>query len=461
MDRTSSPSTYSRSESNSVPWPAHQHRGPAVELPQPGQLAGQVPARGERRAARAPATATRQRACRAASPSGPTLRTVTRSGQRGRRAASARSVVTDPPPLARPARRAGGAASAAPARRRPGVAEHAAHAARGRGSPRSACTAAGSPSRTAASARRATRSAAAAAASATSTATSSGDAHRPAERRRPPGARARRAPRRGRRAAPPARSAPASRTARSPAATGLSGGPARWPARRPARRRRSTPSSSASGRSCTRWRSVGPGERLDVVRRDVVAPGQPRPRAAAPAARSRRAARRPAPGRRGCGWPGRRRRRSRAPRVRPRPGATAPRGRRQVGGAGDRRAPRPRPGRAGRSRRRAGQHLDLVLARRQRHRQLEQEAVELGLGQRVGALVLDRVLGGGDQERVGQRPRAARRRVTCRSSIASSSEACVFGGVRLISSASSRLVKTGPSRKENSRACGRRRPASR
>ena len=34
--------------------------------------------------------------------------------------------------------------------------------------------------------------------------------------------------------------------------------------------------------------------------------------------------------------------------------------------------------------------------------------------------------------------------------MASSSEACVFGGVRLISSASSRFVKTGPRRKENS-----------
>src|SRR6266702_5657814 len=37
--------------------------------------------------------------------------------------------------------------------------------------------------------------------------------------------------------------------------------------------------------------------------------------------------------------------------------------------------------------------------------------------------------------------------VTCRSSMASSSAAWVFGGVRLISSASRRLVNTGPSRK--------------
>ncbi len=39
---------------------------------------------------------------------------------------------------------------------------------------------------------------------------------------------------------------------------------------------------------------------------------------------------------------------------------------------------------------------------------------------------------------------------TWRSSMTSSSDACVFGGVRLISSASSRLVKTGPSRNSNS-----------
>jgi hypothetical protein len=39
---------------------------------------------------------------------------------------------------------------------------------------------------------------------------------------------------------------------------------------------------------------------------------------------------------------------------------------------------------------------------------------------------------------------------TWRSSIASSNEAWVFGGVRLISSAISRLVNTGPGRKENS-----------
>ena len=41
--------------------------------------------------------------------------------------------------------------------------------------------------------------------------------------------------------------------------------------------------------------------------------------------------------------------------------------------------------------------------------------------------------------------------VTCRSCIASNSAACVFGGVRLISSARITLANSGPSRKRNSR----------
>src|SRR5690606_39965042 len=51
----------------------------------------------------------------------------------------------------------------------------------------------------------------------------------------------------------------------------------------------------------------------------------------------------------------------------------------------------------------AVEDVDLVLAGGQRDRQLEEEAVELGLGQRVGALVLDGVLGRGHQEGVGER----------------------------------------------------------
>ncbi len=45
--------------------------------------------------------------------------------------------------------------------------------------------------------------------------------------------------------------------------------------------------------------------------------------------------------------------------------------------------------------------------------------------------------------------RASPSTLTCRSSIASSSAACVLGGVRLISSASSRFVNTGPWRNSN------------
>ena len=49
MERTSSPGTYSRRLSNSVPWPRCRMRRPAVELAQPGQPAGQVLAGVERR----------------------------------------------------------------------------------------------------------------------------------------------------------------------------------------------------------------------------------------------------------------------------------------------------------------------------------------------------------------------------------------------------------------------------
>src|SRR5919201_1750147 len=49
----------------------------------------------------------------------------------------------------------------------------------------------------------------------------------------------------------------------------------------------------------------------------------------------------------------------------------------------------------------------LLPRRRISHDRLEEEAVELGLGQRIRALVLDRVLRGEDEERPGQRARLA------------------------------------------------------
>src|SRR5215469_2925131 len=54
-----------------------------------------------------------------------------------------------------------------------------------------------------------------------------------------------------------------------------------------------------------------------------------------------------------------------------------------------------------------GQDADLLVPAWHRYGQLDQEPVELRFGQRVGAFVLDRVLGGREQERIGQRPRGS------------------------------------------------------
>ena len=53
---------------------------------------------------------------------------------------------------------------------------------------------------------------------------------------------------------------------------------------------------------------------------------------------------------------------------------------------------------------------ELVLLARVAERGLQEEAVELRLGQRERPLLLDRVLGGEQEERVGQRPSWPRRR---------------------------------------------------
>ena len=75
---------------------------------------------------------------------------------------------------------------------------------------------------------------------------------------------------------------------------------------------------------------------------------------------------------------------------------------------------------------------------------LEEEAVELRLGQRVGALHLDRVLRREDDERVRAAGASCPATVTPPSCIASSSADWVFGVARLISSARTRCAKTGP-----------------
>jgi hypothetical protein len=76
---------------------------------------------------------------------------------------------------------------------------------------------------------------------------------------------------------------------------------------------------------------------------------------------------------------------------------------------------------------------------------LHHEAVDLRLGQRIRALGLDRVLRRHHEERIGtlcDSPAI----VTWRSCMTSSSALCTLAGARLISSASSRLVNTGPER---------------
>jgi len=85
--------------------------------------------------------------------------------------------------------------------------------------------------------------------------------------------------------------------------------------------------------------------------------------------------------------------------------------------------------------------------------QLEQKAVGLRLGQRIGAFLFDRVLRGHDEKRLWQRV-GLPADVTCRSCIASSKALCTLAGARLISSASTRLAKIGPRCGENSPVFG-------
>ena len=89
--------------------------------------------------------------------------------------------------------------------------------------------------------------------------------------------------------------------------------------------------------------------------------------------------------------------------------------------------------------------LQLLVLARVAEARPQEEAVELRLGQRERALVLDRVLGRDQQERVGQRAASTPSTVTWCSAIASSSADCVFGIARLISSTSTMFANSGPS----------------
>ena len=258
IERTSSPTTYSRSESNSVPWPRISTAAP-VDLAQLGQPRRQMLAATGTAAGPGPARAPGGDRCRPARPSGPIERAVTASARwspRRRRGSAgwrrSRSPGGDSDGVAR------GSALAA---RRPGVPQHAAEPAAirrcGRAAPHPPAGRAGPRCRrpAPAAARRAL------AASPTSTSTSS-DQHQqqhPESRCRP-----------GRRAAIGSTHSSATSPVRPVRTT--SGAPARTPGCRRARRRGWRPPARPPGRSAIRCRSVGRAMRLDVVGRDVVRP---------------------------------------------------------------------------------------------------------------------------------------------------------------------------------------------
>ena len=82
---------------------------------------------------------------------------------------------------------------------------------------------------------------------------------------------------------------------------------------------------------------------------------------------------------------------------------------------------------------------------------VEHESIKLSLGKGIGSFLLDGVLSCQDKERSGVGDAAS---LQCHliSCMASSRADCVLGGVRLISSARTRLAKIGPCRKRNSRS---------
>ena len=75
---------------------------------------------------------------------------------------------------------------------------------------------------------------------------------------------------------------------------------------------------------------------------------------------------------------------------------------------------------------------------------LQKKTVELRFGKRIGAFELDRILGGKNGEALSDSAWRSPSIVTWRSSIDSSNAAWVRGGIRLISSTSSRSVNIGP-----------------
>ena len=366
--------------------PAHPHRRAAVELAQPGQPAGQVPARrgtgGSTRTA--PGTAVRRLAARQ-----PQRADRAHGDAVGRPVAAAGRAQRVGRGAARRRGRRSGCRVGRARRGRPRVAHHAAHAAPARCSSRQLglwpARRAGPRGARRARSRRRTRRRPPARRRRRRAATSEhATAATPASRR--PAARAGRAGEHGTSAA---------RAGQRHGGRPLSAGRARRRATLSSTPSTVTPSSSASGRSATRWRSVG---RASALTSSGVTKSRPRQPGPGPASRSSAVAPRgdtpSASDGDVAGRAGEVDDVAERPRADRRPGGPASAPAARSAGPATGADPGARRGRAGRSRRRAASTLELVLPRRQRMRHLEQEAVELRLGQRVGALVLDRVLRG-------------------------------------------------------------------
>ena len=267
--RTSSPPTYSRSESNSVPCPRTRTAArPSSSRSRASRLGRCLRESNGGSDPHRPRRPSSDR-CRPARPSGPRLRTVTRSARRSPRRVGRSAVVER------------GAAPGASVERGAGC----------RCAPADGCQASrssraprGAPVLVTSRVRRARRRRGGPGrpGGASSVQRGRGDGREPA-RRAPTQQHHQRAAtattvadRRAQHAPAPARAGPAAGR-RHGASAGISGGPAPSRARVARTWPTATPSSSASGRSESRCASVRVGERLDVVGGDEVAAVQPGP----------------------------------------------------------------------------------------------------------------------------------------------------------------------------------------
>ena len=96
-------------------------------------------------------------------------------------------------------------------------------------------------------------------------------------------------------------------------------------------------------------------------------------------------------------------------------------------------------------------HLELRLLSRVAEARAQEEAIELRFGEREGSLVLDRVLGGDQQERLGQLSRDTVDRDLTLAPSPRAARDWVFGVARLISSTRT-MLREERARTEHERA---------